>query len=318
MKICPRCKFHNQEKQSRCFRCGWVLEKDPHLHDLPIHRGYSLFGGLERFLRLMLLKAKSLVTSELPSDVPYRFRYVAAALGLFFGLGQIYNRQYKKAVLFCLAQMACLIIVFATITNAWSNWIIFLFISLSLYGYNDGLVTAVRINGQNWIPRYSVASWFALLFIVGFGFILGQFLFMGFFRFIRISQDSLAPTLRKRDLIFVDCMGYWLGDPRVGEIVFYTPEPFYIEIPGSLESTVYSMREKRTFERVMGLPGDVVERRDGQFFRNGSPMPSWCIPLVPDNIPGQLRFVVPEDRYLVIYSHSPSDAFETFLWGSLG
>jgi hypothetical protein len=62
----------------------------------------------------------------------------------------------------------------------------------------------------------------------------------------------------------------------------------------------------------MGLPGDAVERKSGVFYRNGEPMPSWCKPIVPDNIYNDLKFKVPDGNYLAIYSHSPEEQIPLF------
>jgi signal peptidase I len=244
------------------------------------------------------------------SDIPkidYRYPLLAAGLSLFLGLGQIYNHQYKKALFFFIAYIVGIIVVIATLTEPYSNWIIFIFVAYSLYTYNDGFVTAVKINGQQWTVRYTLAAYSALFFVVGLGTILGQFFFFSIFKLILISQPSLKPFLFKGDMVYVDCLTYKLRGPRRGEVIYYTPEAFQIEIPGFMESARWYVQERRTFERVMGLPGDVVERKNGDFFLNGNPMPFGLKPILPDNIPMNFRFEVPEDHYLAIFSHSPRE-----------
>lgn len=306
MKVCPRCKFYNQDKNKRCLKCGWTLEPTKDLPETPTRlrsdplekparKIYGLFRDLFSFLR-----------SEIP-EAPYRFPYLAAGLSLLFGAGQVYNRQYKKALLFCLAHIACLVIVATTITDPRSNLIILGYVAFLLFVYNDGLVTALRINGQQWTVRYTIAAYSALFFILGIGITLGQFFVFSIFKLILVTQDTIEPVLCEWDLVYVDCMYYKFASPKRGDIVFYTPEPFHIEVHGGMESTRYYVQERRTFERVMGLPHDVVERKEGKFLLNGRPMTPWCQPLLPDNIHANMRFVVPGDRYLVIFSHSPKE-----------
>lgn len=304
MKICPRCQFYNQDKNKACLRCGWILDA---LKDLPVATPkirLRPFAFIPRTLRGVVRGIGKIFHSEIP-EAPHRFPYVAALLSLFLGLGQVYNHQYKKAAFFFIAYIIGLVAVVSTITASYSNLIILLFIAFVLYAYNDGLATAVRINGQIWTFRYSLAAYSALFFLLGAGSLVGQFFIAPAFKIIRVSQNTLAPTFHKRDMVFVDCLSYWIVNPRVGDMAFYSPEALHIEVPGMMEGTRYSIKESRTFETIMGLPGDVVERKAGKFFRNGKPMPPWCQPVCPDNIFQDLRFEVPKDKYLAIYSHSP-------------
>lgn len=257
--------------------------------------------------RTFFWKLRRIFRSEIP-QAPYRFPFLAAGLSLLFGAGQVYNRQYKKAVFFFIIDVIWLWIVIATITEPYSNFIIFFFIAFLLYTYNDGLVTAVKINGQQWTLRYTLAAYSALFFILGFVTIVCQFFFFSIFKLVHVTQPTIQPFFHDGDLVYVDCLTYKFRKPRRGEIIFYTPEPFEMEIPsGGLDSPRYWVWERRTFERIMGVPGDVVERKQGKFYVNGNPMPPWMQPLLPDNVFPDMRFEVPEERYLAIFSHSPQE-----------
>ena len=285
-------------------RCGWIL--DP-LKDLPVSTPqirHHPFAKISQMTRGVIRGISRFFCSPIP-EAPHRFPYLAAFLSLFCGLGQIYNHQYKKAAFFFIAYIIGFAAVISTISAHYSNLIILLFIAFMLYAYNDGLVTAVKINGQIWTFRYSLAAYSSLFFLLGAGFLVGQFFISPIFKIIRVTQNTLAPILHKGDAVFVDCLSYWIVNPRIGDLVFYNPEALHIEIPGMIETTRYSIKERRTFETIMGLPGDIVERKAGQFFRNGNPMPMWCQPVCPNNIFQDLRFEVPKDKYLAIYSHSP-------------
>ena len=317
MKVCPRCKFYNQDKNKRCLRCGWALEPSRNLPELKPESDKKMafnrfFHNVARFIRNTFRSIQGFLGSEIPTYIPHRFPFLAAGLSLFFGLGQVYNKQYKKAVFFFIGYLICYIIAIATITQPYSNIILFLFLAYALYTYNDGLVTALKINGQQWTWRYSLAAFSALFFVVGLGTVLGQFFLFAIFKLIWITQPTLEPAIYEGDIVYVDCMAYKFRGPRVGEVVFYTPEAFQIEVPGGmLGSDKYHVHEKRTFERIMGLPGDVIERKKGKFYRNGKPMPPWCEPLLPHNVFNDMHFEVPDDHYLAIFSHSP----EEMSWG---
>lgn len=317
MKICPRCNFYNQEQRNTCLKCGWALDKKDVEYELPKPKNKSNLYIIPRSVRHFTRKIKGYLKSDIPDDVPHRFPFVAATLGLFFGLGQVYNHQYKKAVFFLIGHIIALYIVISTITASYSNLIILLYAGFVLSAYNDAFVTALKINGQQWTLRYTIAALSGFFFVLGLGIILGQFFFSPFFKIIIIAQDAVAPTLRKGDVVYVDCMGYWFGGkPRRGDIIFYNPEPFNIEVPGGgMDSPVYNVREKRTFERVLGIPGDKVERRDGDFYVNGREKPSWYQPMNPENVFENMSFEVPSGRFLAIYSHSPKDLLEGALTG---
>lgn len=83
-----------------------------------------------------------------------------------------------------------------------------------------------------------------------------------------VPTGSMKPTILEGDRVFVNKLAYDLkvpfttwhlaewGNPRRGDIaVFYSP----------YDGT-------RLVKRVIGLPGDVVELRDGQLLLNGHPM----------------------------------------------
>ena len=70
---------------------------------------------------------------------------------------------------------------------------------------------------------------------------------------IRVDGDSMIPTLVHNEDMLVEKMTYWFSDPQRGDIIIC----FY---PGYTESCV---------KRVIGLPGDTVEVREGVFYING-------------------------------------------------
>ena len=71
---------------------------------------------------------------------------------------------------------------------------------------------------------------------------------------IRVDGVSMVPTLMHNEDMLVEKMSYWFSDPQRGDIIIC----YY---PGYTESCV---------KRVIGLPGETVEVRDGAFYINGT------------------------------------------------
>ena len=88
-------------------------------------------------------------------------------------------------------------------------------------------------------------------------FLIKTFLFQAFY----IPSESMTPTLQVGDRVLVNKLSYKLHDVNRGDIVvFEAPED---------ESTP---GVKDLVKRVIGLPGETVELRDGQVFVDGKPL----------------------------------------------
>lgn len=88
-----------------------------------------------------------------------------------------------------------------------------------------------------------------LCFLVTF---IGMAVLLWFFRFPSIKGDSMEPTFHDGDTV----LAFHVKNPHHGDIV--------IVWCNALEEYVV--------KRVMGLPGDVIEIREGRVYRNGIPL----------------------------------------------
>jgi signal peptidase I len=92
--------------------------------------------------------------------------------------------------------------------------------------------------------------------------IVRVFLFQAFF----IPSESMTPTLEKHDRVIVNKLSYKLHDVHRGDIiVFKTP-------PGQDDGV------NDLVKRVIGLPGETVEFRDGSVFVNGKQLDEHYLP----------------------------------------
>jgi signal peptidase I len=105
------------------------------------------------------------------------------------------------------------------------------------------------------------------------------FLVQAFF----IPSRSMEPTLDVGDRVVVNRMAYRIGDPRHGQVVvFLRPtdeQPQRAQGPLSWVRRAMAQGLGGTppgnedlIKRVVGIPGDVIEGRDGKLWRNGRPV----------------------------------------------
>ncbi len=101
----------------------------------------------------------------------------------------------------------------------------------------------------------------------------------------KIPSSSMENTIMVNDRVFGNRLAYINNDPhRFDIIIFRYPD----------DESIYYIK------RVIGLPGEVVEIRDGKVYINGSETPlddSFC-PEVPVGSYGP--YAVPEDSYFVL------------------
>jgi signal peptidase I len=74
---------------------------------------------------------------------------------------------------------------------------------------------------------------------------------------VRVESVSMQPTLYAGNFVIVNKLAYQLGQPERGDIIVfhYPPDP----------------AQEPYVKRVIGLPGDVVEIRDGRVYTNDIP-----------------------------------------------
>ena len=118
-----------------------------------------------------------------------------------------------------------------------------------------------------------------------------------------VTSDSMTPTLLVGDHVFADKLSYKHREPRHGEIVIFT---FPSTEPGAPEDMM--------IKRVIGLPGDVIEVRDGSLYRNDHRISE---PYIRE--PMQYVFPkvkVPEGKLFVL-GDNRNESDDSHIWGFL-
>lgn len=109
---------------------------------------------------------------------------------------------------------------------------------------------------------------------------------------VRVENISMQPTLHEGEFILVNKLAYRLGEYQRGDIVIFH----------------HSVTEDY-IKRVIGLPGDVVEVKDGRVFVNGQMLQEAYIASPPAytgswNVPAGEVFVLGDNRNQSSDSHT--------------
>lgn len=97
---------------------------------------------------------------------------------------------------------------------------------------------------KQWVPSIAI------------GIILSLFIRTYVAEAMRVPTGSMIPTIEINDRLFVDKM-LWMSSLKHGDIVVFYP-------PENVEN------EKRYVKRLIGLPGDTIEIKEGALYRNGA------------------------------------------------
>ena len=103
--------------------------------------------------------------------------------------------------------------------------------------------------------RKEVVSWVRMFVIViAVVFVLTQFVIIN----VRVPSGSMENTIMTKDRLIGFRFSYWFDEPQRGDIILFS----------------YPVDEKQTYiKRVIGLPGETVEIRDGKIYIDGSTEP---------------------------------------------
>lgn len=118
-----------------------------------------------------------------------------------------------------------------------------------------------------------------------------------------IPSGSMEPTLQINDRLIINKLSYDFGGiPQRGDIIVFQPT-----------KTLEELKYRDAFiKRVIGLPGDTVEVRDGVVYVNNQPLKE-------DYIMEKPRYqwgpeVVPKDSYLVL-GDNRNNSYDSHYWG---
>ncbi len=122
-----------------------------------------------------------------------------------------------------------------------------------------------------------------------------------------IPSGSMKPTLQIDDRLVIEKISYRFNPPKRGDVIVFQAPQAALDLVGSTRKDAY-------IKRVIGLPGDTVEVKEGQVFIGGNALEEDYIQAPPAYTWGPET--VPEGEYLVLGDNrnSSSDGHE---WGFL-
>ena len=141
-------------------------------------------------------------------------------------------------------------------------------------------------------------------------FILVMLLNTTVFATTQVRQTSMQDTLMEGQHLFVEKVSYWLGDPSRGDIIVFieteNPSGFFDRIRIFLKdvSEIFKPVESKTnirlVKRVIGIPGDEVDIRDGRVYLNGTELEEPYVKGETWQRDISFPVTVPEGDYLVL------------------
>jgi signal peptidase I len=117
-----------------------------------------------------------------------------------------------------------------------------------------------------------------------------------------IPSPSMVPTLAIEDRLIVEKVGYKFGKPQRGDIVVFNPT-------ARLEREKY---KDAFIKRVIGIPGDRVEVKNGKVFIDGKALKEGYIAEVPRYTWGPQT--IPPGEYLVL-GDNRNNSYDGHFWG---
>ncbi|MBC7326887.1 signal peptidase I [bacterium] len=117
-----------------------------------------------------------------------------------------------------------------------------------------------------------------------------------------IPSSSMIPTLQVGDRIMADKFVYYIRDPQRGEVIVFRAPPQADTL------------QRNFVKRVIGLPGDVIEVKDGRVYVNGKPLKEPYIYEPPYYQFGPYK--VPKGYYFVM-GDNRNDSSDSHIWGPL-
>lgn len=140
---------------------------------------------------------------------------------------------------------------------------------------------------------------------------LSVFLSLGVRQFVAearvVPTGSMEPTVQINDRLVVEKVSYLFKSPERGDIIVFRAPEQALKISGATTEDAY-------LKRVIGLPGEAVEVRDGKVRIDGKVIDETYIKAPPNYVWGPKT--VPDGQYLVL-GDNRNGSLDGHVWGFL-
>jgi signal peptidase I len=102
------------------------------------------------------------------------------------------------------------------------------------------------------------------------------------FQMALVNQISMDPTLHEGQMLVITKFNYFVGDPERGHIIVLKDD----------------VENKLLIKRIIGLPGEVVQLKDGKVYINSEEIPDYTS--FPTYAYTQEEWTLPEGEYFVL------------------
>lgn len=126
-----------------------------------------------------------------------------------------------------------------------------------------------------------------------------------------IPSESMVPTLQVNDRLIVEKMSYRFHSPERGDIIVFMPPDAAGKYCLGIQDPNIKIKDA-FIKRVVALPGEKVEVRDGTVFINDQPLQENYIAAKPDY--QLLPSVVPPNSFLVL-GDNRNNSCDGHFWG---
>lgn len=162
-------------------------------------------------------------------------------------------------------------------------------------------------------PQKEEGGWKEIAKTIGLSLVLA----LGIRQFVAearyIPSESMLPTLQINDRLIVEKMSYRFHEPERGDIIVFIPPAEASKY--CLGPQAANVQIKDAFiKRVVGLPGETIEVRDGTVFVNSQPLTENYLNAKPDY--QLLPTVIPPDSYLVL-GDNRNNSCDGHFWGAV-
>lgn len=124
-----------------------------------------------------------------------------------------------------------------------------------------------------------------------------------------IPTKSMVPTLQVNDRLIVDKVSYHFKNPQRGDIVVFTPPD---EAPVVCGGQPPSTSKDAYIKRVVALPGETFEVRQGRVYINGQALDEDYLEAPSNDLYGPR--IVPENSYVVL-GDNRNNSCDSRYWG---